>query len=220
MHKKYYNAKVILDCALTNDLEYTNLLDIPINQYNHVIFVSDIKLSCDDSESNVQYVLYKLKNLKRIIFDSYSYTWKINDLLSLIVETIANLQKLSCINFDDGEYSFSLKDHNTLSYIADNKMTIIGNRNDVSIPDHIEYLNIIYNDGYDFTNLPSSIKHLHISYDSYDDYVLDNLPILLETLSITLTGYDTNTVDIRILNDSISTYIKLPFNCAFNLDVL
>ena len=217
MKKHYYNAELITD----GGVEYTNILDVPIIKYNNIVKASYIKLNCDDEDSNMQYSLYKFKNLHTIIFDSYNHGWDYKEeLVPLISQDIANLQRLSSINFDDGSYSANLEDCKPLCFIKNNKMAIIGNCDLFAIPEHIEYLNSIYDSDSGWNNLPNTIKHLHISYGSYDEYTLKNLPISLESLSITLTGYDKETVVIDILKNDLLKYIKLPYGCVLNINVI
>ena len=138
--------------------------------------------------------------------------------INSIKNQIADLQLLTTIRFYNNNNWFLCS---ILSqFINNDKMLLINNTSNILIPENIKYLNIIQNNNINnlLNNLPNTIEHLHVSYKLVNDINIDNLPISLITLTITLACFQYNAITSDKINcDTIKQMIlkriKLPYNC-------
>jgi hypothetical protein len=204
------NSYDVFSIETSNNKDYKNINDIPKKDYHLIHTAKDIH---PIYFTNLEF-FNKIKdwvNLRFVSFDIVNYD-KNKDFLN----EIAIFQKLSLILIIDYKYSdFTYIDKG--KYIHHNKMLIFSPKDEDfdKIPSKVEYLNILNHHIYrDYTNIPINIKHLHLSQHNRKFILQSNLPINLE--SLTITTRKVLSPDI----EKIKNFTKLPFNCEFFMDVI
>ena len=145
------------------------------------------------------------ENLQIVSFDNFAYVD------TKFTNEIAKFQKLSAI-FLINHTDMTTSEISAGEYIYENKMLII-NDNIKIIPPEIEYLNIISDKNMDYTNIPNTVKHLHLAiWNNVEQFNQTNLPIILETLNITMPD------SYKQYKELIENKIKLPFNCKLEFE--
>lgn len=188
--------------------EYKKIEDVPNNEYSLICAVKDIH-----PDYFISPLFYKIKewiNLRYVSFDIKNYKNK------TFINKIANFQHLTKILLIDYDY-MHFKNMDNQKYIYKNKMIIIYPliEDFDNIPLQIEYLNIIDDGETNYTNIPQHIKYLHMSLHN-KNYEQTNLPFNLETLTITISKFFQNIIDI----ETIKSKIKIPFNCKLFIEFI
>jgi hypothetical protein len=213
---KIYNSK--------SKRVYPNILDIDKEDYEFIHFITNAKTELFVNLKSISPAL-KLSNLSHIKF-----LVSAGELVQLFKtgefnysNLIANFQRLSTIMFYDGNYIrdiTSISRKNLFYYLDVNGLLIIVKDEDIEIPSNILNLNIIcYFQTQLVDNLPKNIRHLHLTFANQNIfYHLTNLPIELETLSISLILNSSLPDEIFYeKTQEIMSKIKLPFGCKLNV---
>jgi len=197
-----------------NNKKYYNVFDVPKNEFCNIHSIIDINPQLIKTKENIK-IIKKFINL-RFISCEYNYWNKFTN--CELTNLIAIFIKLSMINIID-YLTYSLITHNTGNFIYQNKMTIFNpsNVDFLNITTDIELLNIINDAECDYVFIPNTIKHLHITLNIIDKYKQSNLPINLQSITITIPEiYKKNS--IFKINSIIKSKTKLPFNCKLIID--
>jgi hypothetical protein len=187
----------------TNKKTYYGLNDIPNDEKKFIYSIMDIHPSYLQSPlfENIK----QCENLQIVSFDNFAYVD------TKFTNEIAKFQKLSAI-FLINHTDMTTSEISAGEYIYENKMLII-NDNIKIIPPEIEYLNIISDKNMDYTNIPNTVKHLHLAiWNNVEQFNQTNLPIILETLNITMPD------SYKQYKELIENKIKLPFNCKLEFE--
>jgi hypothetical protein len=198
----------------TDGKEYKKLSDIPETEYVNIHTINNMNPKLIKSDK----YFFKIKKLINIRFISCDFD-KWNELVGeKITNKISHFEKLSILGIIDHN-NYSLVLHNTGNFIWKNKMTIFNPSNSdlTNILDIVEYLNIINDTEYDYINIPNTIKYLHICINNINEYKQSNLPIGLQTITITIPEiYKRNCK--KELYSIIKIKTKLPFECKLIID--
>lgn len=191
--------------------EYKKIDSVPEEDFQYVHTAKDIH---PIYFTNIKY-FSKIKdwiNLRYISFDCEC--WKSNNKL---LDEIAKYQKLSVVLIIDYKYT-DFKEITSGKYIYENKMLIFSPtlQDFNTVPENIEYLNIIDENNIDYTNIPFNIKHLHLTIKKKQNFKQSNLPISLKTLTITMQE-----PYVKWMNEEyIKANIKIPFDCELIIDIV
>lgn len=210
-YKKNSDKCIILT---QNNNEYKKISDIPESEYSYVHTIKNINCNFI-KKKNEFYKISKFINLRFILCDIDNWEKSVKE---EIINEIAFFEKLSNVSIID-YCTYSLIPHNNGTFIWENKMTIFNPTNIIlmGIPDSIIYLNIINNNEYDYVNIPSTVKHLHICINKIEDYKQTNLSVELQSITITIPE-----LCKRYPRDYLYTVVKsktkLPFGCKLIID--
>lgn len=202
----------------TNKKDYMKFYDIPKDDYEKVYMLKFISITVLNSNLFLNRI-EDFVNLNFIVFNLAD--WSEINLLKTInnigINKFAIFQKLcnmAIINYNN----YALTTFNQ-HLIYQNKMILFNpQKTDFeNIPECIEYLNIINTTESEYNYIPNTIKHLHITIKSYDKYKQCNLPISLESISITLPYRPIETQYNSIINNILNN-TKIPFGCKYNIE--
>lgn len=198
----------------TSGKEYRKISQVPKSEYLNIHTIKDIPphyLKFDKFFDSIQHFF----NLRFISCDYEEWT-KLAKFPTL--DKIAIFEKLSIfVILDYHTYTFVPIDVG--KYMWENKITVFGSQ----VPflkttnSNIEYLNIINSQDIDYTNIPDTIQHLHLSIRKIINYKQTNLPIGLKSLTISIPEIYKSFSRLKI-DDIITSNTKIPFGCELIID--
>lgn len=205
--QKYNNCTIL---TLKNN-EYIQIDNVPQKEYCFVHTAKDIH-PIYFTDAKFFPVIKDWLNLRYISFDIEN--WNNNKKL---LNEIANFQKLSIVLLIDYKYT-NFTEIQSGNFIYENKMLMFSpsNQDFNTIPENVEYLNIIDQNNRDYTNIPMNIKYLHLTIKKRQNFKQSNLPISLKSLTITIQEPYYRFID----HEFIKNNTKLPFNCELIIDVI